>query len=439
MCGLNWFRRPGAWVLAWELWGLPGRAIAWMVAVEVVSLGAIAATAVTRPVGTDDWRTFGLLALCAVVHIELTRRIEHRREHHAEIGPFLDLRSVWNFAALLVLPPVLAGAMVVFTYGYWLRVGRRRGPGAPHRLLYSCCTVLLANQVAIVVLLAGSAVYPGVPVNVLGLAVVAAAGALRWLAGYFLIVVATMLVAPATRLRDVLGSHGEQVLEVGAMGLGLLAAGVVHQPVLLVGVVLALFALHRSVLLGQFEKAAQTDGKTSLYNAGWWTRLAENSLERTQRRRGGFGLLMLDVDFFKRVNDTHGHPAGDQLLRAIADALRGGVREVDIVGRFGGEEFVVALPEVTIEELAAVSERLRTRVKGLTVPVTSALPEVTELTGVTVSIGAALHPVTGATVEELLLAADAALLTAKNKGRDRVELAPGLYSGGLPAQRSAPN
>jgi diguanylate cyclase (GGDEF)-like protein len=191
-------------------------------------------------------------------------------------------------------------------------------------------------------------------------------------------------------------------------------------------VLLSLFALHRSVLLGQFQRAAQTDGKTSLYNADWWATLAKNSLERTQRRGGSFGLLMVDVDFFKRVNDTYGHPAGDQLLKAIATTLRDGVREVDIVGRFGGEEFVVALPDVTAVELLTVGERLRGRIESLAVRVTSTRPEVTELSGITVSIGAARYPETGETVEELLLAADAALLAAKGQGRNRLEPAAGL-------------
>ena len=101
--------------------------------------------------------------------------------------------------------------------------------------------------------------------------------------------------------------------------------------------------LHRAVLVHQLAEAARTDLKTGLLNAAAWHTQAERALSRNRRDDSPRGVLVLDLDHFKRVNDTYGHLAGDNVLVAVADALRGEVRDRDLVGRFGGEEFVVLL------------------------------------------------------------------------------------------------
>ena len=128
---------------------------------------------------------------------------------------------------------------------------------------------------------------------------------------------------------------------------------------------------------------------------------------------------MVDLDYFKRVNDTYGHVAGDVVLKAVADTLRGQVRDYDLVGRFGGEEFAVLLPGTSESGAVTAGERIRGAIAAMIteVPLDGTHAEVN---GLTVSIGCAVHPSAGDTLEKLLLAADTALYRAKSAGRNRV-------------------
>jgi diguanylate cyclase (GGDEF)-like protein len=125
-------------------------------------------------------------------------------------------------------------------------------------------------------------------------------------------------------------------------------------------------------------------------------------------------VLLADVDHFKKVNDTHGHLTGDAVLKTLAQEIRQQVRESDLVGRFGGEEFVILLTGTTAEEACRVAERIR-RGAGVVKVLTA-----DTIVGVTVSIGIAALGSHGADLFELLAASDLALYRAKNTGRDRV-------------------
>ncbi|MEK6195982.1 MAG: GGDEF domain-containing protein [Deltaproteobacteria bacterium] len=120
---------------------------------------------------------------------------------------------------------------------------------------------------------------------------------------------------------------------------------------------------------------------------------------------------MADLDRFKAINDTFGHTAGDQVLKAVGDYLHGSIRDVDSVGRYGGEEFVMLLPETDKAPARGLSERLRKGIAAL---------ELGNLPQITISMGVATFPEDGRTVDELLQKADAALYAAKKKGRNRV-------------------
>ncbi|MDN5749507.1 MAG: GGDEF domain-containing protein, partial [Pseudonocardia sp.] len=131
--------------------------------------------------------------------------------------------------------------------------------------------------------------------------------------------------------------------------MGALAAVALGSAPGLVALVLPpILVLHRAVLVRQLEVQASTDAKTGLLNVATWQAAAMRALRRTQRSGTGAGVLILDLDHFKVVNDTHGHLAGDDVLAAVATQLRQGVREQDLVGRFGGEEFVVLLPDLPV-------------------------------------------------------------------------------------------
>ncbi|HJV52661.1 MAG TPA: GGDEF domain-containing protein [Noviherbaspirillum sp.] len=162
---------------------------------------------------------------------------------------------------------------------------------------------------------------------------------------------------------------------------------------------------------------ATHDSLTGLYNRGRLNELAVREMSVARRHRRALAVLMLDIDRFKLVNDTYGHDVGDRVIRRLADACRAQVREIDHVGRFGGEEFVCLLPETDRDAAVACAERLRTTIESLRVE--SPLGEVR----FTVSIGVALYDDAYAGWEELLKDADAALYRAKQEGRNRVVLA----------------
>jgi len=166
----------------------------------------------------------------------------------------------------------------------------------------------------------------------------------------------------------------------------------------------------------QLAAAARTDPKTGLLNATAWQREADAEVVRAQRTSSPLALLLIDVDHFKRVNDGHGHLIGDEVLRALAAELRQQVRESDVVGRFGGEEFTVLLPRTDAADAYGIAERLRASARRMSVAAADARIQVT------VSIGVSLLGQHGRDLFELLAAADVALYKAKDAGRDQVHV-----------------
>jgi len=203
-----------------------------------------------------------------------------------------------------------------------------------------------------------------------------------------------------------------------------MAALLVYTPWLVVVLIATVLTLHRALLVDQYQSAANTDAKTGLANAGFWHATATNHLAQAERINGPVAVLMIDMDRFKAFNDQHGHLAGDQVLKAIADVIKAEVREDDLVGRFGGEEFVVLLPGTDANEIIHTAERIRRRVASLAVTF-DGLDGRTTADGITCSIGAATFPEHGAHTDQLVFAADTATYAAKKAGRNNVQLAIG--------------
>ena len=176
----------------------------------------------------------------------------------------------------------------------------------------------------------------------------------------------------------------------------------------------------------ELERLSVTDGLTGLYNRRRLMETLNDEARRSQRLKHTFAVLMVDVDHFKKYNDTFGHQAGDTVLTKIATLLREATREVDFVARYGGEEFLILLPETGMGEALDIAERIRTRIAA----------EVFHGRHMTVSIGVAEFPLHGETAEQVVGAADEALYEAKREGRDKVRRAGLKLVRGKPQERA---
>jgi diguanylate cyclase (GGDEF)-like protein len=406
----------------WKLWGERRVVIAYVLAVDtaavVVAIGMIAAI----PVYFGDLFRFGLLAAGAVVHGEAVRQVDNLRERTPDNGLRANLTSLWIFAAALSVPLPLVFALTAVIY---LHSCCRGSPGRRYRTLFSSATMVLAPAAAVAVLqLAQSDGYPIIPHGPAGLAVLIGAGAVYWLINYLLVVGAVMLADPLQSPRQILANQSDQVVVAASLGLAVaLAVMLAWEPWLIPVLMITVFALHRALLLPHFQQAARTDSKTGLLTMGFWREAAGRELERARRLADPLGVLMLDLDHFKSFNDRMGHLVGDQLLRAVADELRSETRPYDLVGRFGGEEFVILLPGVGTAQVEHIADRIRERISRLRVLVDDSHDRPVTVGGISVSIGAAVRPDDGDEIDHLLQAADSALMAAKAAGRDRVHLA----------------
>lgn len=174
-----------------------------------------------------------------------------------------------------------------------------------------------------------------------------------------------------------------------------------------------------SVLLGQRDELlalSTTDGLTQVANHRAFQERLREEFRRAQRYDDPMALILMDIDHFKAVNDTHGHQVGDEVLRGVAKALKGAVRETDFIARYGGEEFAVVLPKTHLAGALTVAERMSQALKATRTGVDGAIR-------VTGSFGVSGFPGRGVTTaEQLLKTADEALYRSKREGRNKISL-----------------
>jgi len=419
-------------VARFPFWSLPARVKIPIVGVELLVVASLVAGSVmsvmdgVQPPGPLVWFALALV-IAGFLGTEASLGVERVRRQSAA-NPHLDLSSVWTFAGAVLLPVPLAAAVALVIYLHiYLRVWRRNGVPV-HRVLFSTATILLAVQVAsfVTTMIGRDALFRSIP-GVLAVL----AGMIAYTAVNLALVVLAIVFSEQRRgftsVREVVGRIDDVSLEFATLSMGALvaaAASTFGAPYVLLGLP-PLIVLHRTVLVRQLEEDANTDGKTGLLNAAAWQDKARRAVLRSERADRPATVLVLDLDHFKLVNDRFGHLVGDQVLAAVAASVRDEVRDEDIVGRFGGEEFVVLLRGVDGDEKGlgaqAVAERIRERIAGLRIAVPGAQGTLV-VDGLTVSIGGATTPRDGSDLAGLLETADAAMYQAKRAGRNLVRM-----------------
>jgi diguanylate cyclase (GGDEF)-like protein len=393
-----------------------------------VAISAAVICLLRESAGAGLWGRIVEILLLSTAFDMVTARIDALRRQMSS-GPFVDMSSVWSFAAAIILPPGYASLVVaVLGLRQWFAQQRKHG-GKLYRSVATWVAIMLAVQCASATLGDLRSPLASLPIGVgLSISVVVA------LILYFVIDTVVLLglrylaVRPAPA-KVLLGSAEDAWLMLAGQCLGGLAAvTLLHQPWLIVLVLPPMFILQRGALVNQLQQAATTDAKTGLLNATTWEQLAHREISRAEREGNRLALLILDLDFFKDVNDRHGHLAGDAALVDVARCLTKELRSYDIIGRFGGEEFVAMLPDIELAEARRAAERIRARIALLPIAPSSnqsyaaSQPPVSDAT-LSASIGVAGYPFHGLDLPTLLHRADAALYAAKQAGRNRVVIA----------------
>jgi diguanylate cyclase (GGDEF)-like protein len=386
--------------------------IAAVVVAEASAIGVAAASVTVRP---HDVMLFAVLLSCTVASVELCRRTGENE------GLIKDVHGVWELPAAILLPPVyvLVAPVIRIMLVRW-RVRR----GVLHRRVFSASSLGLSFGAASVTFHTLDPAVSARPTAtavrpLIWLLLVLVSAAVQSGLNKFLIMTAVKGCDPTVRVAAGLFRAEPLYNDLSELCIGVLIAYGLRSNIFLALIAVPVVVLlQRSLRHAQLLNASRTDAKTGLLNARTWEREAASEVARAVRARVPLAVAVLDIDWFKAVNDTYGHLFGDQVLAEIGRCLPGVLREYDLAGRFGGEEFVLLLPHTRAVDAFRVAERVRDHISGLSLRTADALPA-----GVTVSVGvAALDPGSRRELSELLAAADAALYRAKRDGRDQVQM-----------------
>jgi diguanylate cyclase (GGDEF)-like protein len=252
--------------------------------------------------------------------------------------------------------------------------------------------------------------------------VAAACAAVQWMVNQVLIWTAIKGSNPGVRIRDELLSKEPAYNDVAELCVAVIVSFCVASSwVALFFAFPFITLLQRSLRHAQLVQDSREDSKTGLLNAATWERQATTEVVRAVRTKTALAVGMLDIDRFKVINDTYGHLVGDQVLKEIARTVTSLLRDYDLAGRFGGEEFSLLLPQTRAVDALRIAERIRSNIAAMSIIAPGAVGG--ERVQVTVSIGvAALDAGTERTYTQLMAAADAALYRAKGCGRDQVQM-----------------
>ena len=395
---------------------------AWVVFVVVSAVILSAWFLTSDPARGTHLYLAGILVVLTGGYLEFTSQVEKRRRLLSAKSSTMNMNSVWMLPAAIMLPPGMAACFIAFVCVHtWIRVGRPSDQRM-YRAVFSASAYVLPALTISVALRALGFPPMTLPDGVALVGAIAVGIVIFRIGNAALVSAAVRLTSPSAGRSELFGSGFDNGLEFATLVLGgVTAICLAREPWLAVLVLPAVFLLQHHALIRELVEAATTDVKTELLNAASWRQLAEQELATARRRRSSAGVFVIDMDYFKRINDEYGHLGGDAALRAVGEALADEFRGHDAVGRFGGEEFVALVPGVDVETASGVAERVRRRIESLRI--TSDVISSAEPLTVTASIGVAVTSTHGDTLDELLHAADRALYVAKDAGRNAVRLA----------------
>jgi diguanylate cyclase (GGDEF)-like protein len=417
-------------IRAWPVRGNSARLNGYLLAVILLDVAAIGTAAATTSFSLRQLVLFGFACLCSVTMVEATRRAGENA------GWITDIYGIWELPIAVLLPPLYA-LLIPIPHTALTQLRIKHVP--LHRRVFSAAMLGLSYGLA-------SVAFHAVNQNAIGsiasadarhaawVLAVAGCGALQWAANWLLLIPPIMSTDPAQGLkklilaRDSLVNDGTQIC-VGTI----VAVCTTMTPVSILFALPFATLLQRSQRHGQLVSASRQDSKTGLLNAGTWEKEAGAEITRAIRTRTPLAVALVDLDSFKAVNDTYGHLSGDKALLAVARTIKVFLRDYDLVGRFGGEEFALLLPQTDEDAARGIAERIRAHIAGMPIPLSDA-PDA-EAIRVTVSIGVAALGSSRSSLTELLATADAALYRAKDAGRNQVWVATG--SGTFPQPASA--
>jgi diguanylate cyclase (GGDEF)-like protein len=402
---------------SWQLWDLPPWLIGFIVAVEVADVAIVAVAASSMSVHGRDLELLAALMACGAATVELTRRLGEGA------GLAKDVYAAWELPVAILLPvayaPIVPVVRLVLTQ---LRV--QRVP--PHRRAFTAAAIGISYVAAALTFramihLAGAAANPAGHAFA-WMIILALCAAVQWTVDHALVLTAIKGAQPAIRLRSIQFAREPLYNDAAELCVAVLVTFCVACSMIALALAFPLVTLlQRSSRHAQLLNDSRADSKTGLLNAATWERESVTELGRAVRTRTPVAVALLDLDRFKLLNDTYGHLVGDQVLKEVARTLNTVLREYDLIGRFGGEEFAVLLPHTRSTDAFRIAERVRAAVAGLCFIAPGASGG--ERVSVTVSIGvAALDGGDRREFSDLLAAADAALYRAKGSGRDQVQM-----------------
>ena len=403
----------------WPVWSLPRKLRAYVVAIIAAELAAIGVAASTTTFALHDLLVFGVLLGCTAFAVELTRKAGEQG------GVMTDAQGVWELPVAIFLPPLYALLVPIarISLTQWrvrrAPVYRRVFTGAAVGLSYGAASVTFHGLVGLAPAGGGAGTlgHSTVWTLLIGLCAV-----LKWALNNALVILAVKGSDRAANTRAAFFNKEVLYNETAETCAAVLVTfGVAANLLLALAALPVVGLLQRSKSHVKLVSDARTDSKTGLLNAATWERESAAEVLRAVRTQSPLAIAMVDIDKFKVINDTYGHLVGDQVLKEIANTLNTLLRDYDLAGRFGGEEFSLLLPQTRAVDAFRIAERVRANIASLSVIAPGATGG--ERVQVTASIGvAALDSGSRRELSELVAAADAALYRAKAGGRDQVQM-----------------